>query len=25
VLEAEYHTMRTGRFEKRRHHVGAEA
>ncbi len=23
VLEAEYHTMRTGRFEKRRHPVGA--
>jgi diguanylate cyclase (GGDEF)-like protein len=23
VMEAEYHTMRTGRFEKRRHHVGA--
>ena len=23
VLEAEYHTMRTGRFEKRRHHVDA--
>jgi diguanylate cyclase (GGDEF)-like protein len=23
VLEAEYHTMRTGRFEKRRHHVEA--
>jgi diguanylate cyclase (GGDEF)-like protein len=23
VMEAEYHTMRTGRFEKRRHHVEA--
>ena len=23
VMEAEYHTMRTGRFEKRRHHVDA--
>src|SRR3974390_303603 len=25
VLEAEYHTMRTGRFEKRRHHVDVQA
>jgi hypothetical protein len=23
VMEAEYATMRTGRFEKRRHHVDA--